>query len=217
MNAEIERSIRKTFPFAVRMAKRTASSVRHLLSKQKIRRLLRERSDLCVEVGAGNRAGEGNWITVDVTRGCDIFWDLRKGLPFPNQSISRVYSSHFFEHLSFTEIQKFLQECRRVLIPGGQFSICVPNARVFLEAYFKGAESKRELLQYQPACNHTTAMDYVNYIAYMAGEHKYMFDADNLLYLLNAASFKDVRSRQLDPALDLQERDFVSIYAEAGA
>jgi predicted RNase H-related nuclease YkuK (DUF458 family) len=67
MNAEIKRSIRKTFSFAVRLAKRTASSVRHRLSKQKSRRLLRERSDLCVEVGAGNKAGEGNWIIVDVT------------------------------------------------------------------------------------------------------------------------------------------------------
>jgi predicted SAM-dependent methyltransferase len=194
-----------------------ASLLRHRLSKQKIRRLLRERSGIFVEVGAGNKAGEGNWITVDVTSNCDVFWDLRKGLPFPSQSISRIYSSHFFEHLSLAEIQEFLQECQRVLIPGGHFSICVPNARIFLEAYFKGDDSRTDLLQYQPACNHTTAIDYVNYIAYMGGEHKYMFDTENLLYLLNAASFKDVRSRRLDPTLDLQERDSVSIYAEAGA
>jgi predicted SAM-dependent methyltransferase len=216
MNTACKGVIEK-FPFAVRIAKMIATSAKHRLSKQKIRRLLRERSDLWVEVGAGNKTGEGNWITVDVTRNCDVFWDLRKGLPFPSQSISRIYSSHFFEHLSFAEIQEFLQECRRVLIPGGHFSICVPNARIFLEAYFKGNESRSDLLQYQPACNHTTAMDFVNYIAYMAGEHKYMFDDENLLYLLNAANFKSVRSRQFEPTLDLKERDFVSIYAEAGA
>jgi predicted SAM-dependent methyltransferase len=215
MNAALTRLIKKRFPFAVHVAKSTASSVKHRISKQKIRRLLKERSEIFVEVGAGNKAGEGNWITVDVTKNCDLFWDLRRGLPFPDQSVSSVYSSHFFEHLSFTEIQQFLKECRRVLIPGGKFSICVPNARVFLEAYFKGSEARKDLLQYTPACNHTTAMDYVNYIAYMAGEHKYMFDDENLLFMLKAADFKEVRTRQLDPTLDLIERDFVSIYAEA--
>jgi predicted SAM-dependent methyltransferase len=217
MIAGLNMLIRKRFPFVVRVAKSTATAVKYRRSRQKIRRLLRDRSDLCVEVGAGNKAGVGSWITVDVTRNCDVFWDLRKSLPFPNQSISRIYSSHFLEHLSFTEIQEFLQECRRILIPGGHFSICVPNARIFLEAYFQGNESKEDLLQHQPACNHTTAMDYVNYIAYMAGEHKYMFDQENLLFLLSAANFKDVRSRQIDLTLDLEERDFVSIYAEAGA
>jgi hypothetical protein len=88
---------------------------------------------------------------------------------------------------------------------------------VFLEAYFTGSEASKDLLQYTPPCNQTTAMDYVNYIAYMAGEHKYMFDDENLLFLLSAANFKDVRSRMLDPTLDLRERDAVSIYAEAGA
>jgi predicted SAM-dependent methyltransferase len=215
MNASLKRLIRTRFPFAVLVAKASVSAVKHQLSKQKIRRLLSERSDLCLELGAGNKAGVGNWITVDVNKKCDLFWDLRKGLPFPSQSISRIYSSHFFEHLSFTEMQEFLQECRRALIPGGHFSICVPNARIFLEAYFQGSEARRDLLEYQPACNHTTAMDYVNYIAYMAGEHKYLFDEENLLFILKAAHFRNVRSRQLDPALDLKQRDFVSIYAEA--
>jgi predicted SAM-dependent methyltransferase len=215
MNAAIKTSIRKRFPFAVRIARMTVTSVRHRLTRQRIRRLLRERSDLFVELGAGNKAGKDNWITVDVTGNCDLFWDLRKGLPFPDQTVSRIYSSHFFEHLSFKEIQQFLKECRRVLIPGGHFSICVPNARVFLEAYFQGNESRRDLLQYEPACNHTTAMDYVNYIAYMADEHKYMFDDENLLFILKAANFRNVRSRQIDSNLDLKERDFVSIYAEA--
>jgi predicted SAM-dependent methyltransferase len=215
MNPALKILIEKRFPFSVRVARMTATSVKHRLSKQKIRRLLRERGDLFVEVGAGDKAGKGNWITVDVTKNCDLFWDLRKGLPFPDQSVSKIYSSHFFEHLSFAEIQQFLKECRRALIPGGHFSICVPNARVFLEAYFQGNESRRDLLQYQRACNHTTAMDYVNYIAYMAGGHKYMFDDENLLFILKAADFKNVRSRQLDPSLDMKERDFVSIYAEA--
>ncbi len=68
---------------------------------------------------------------------------------------------------------------------------------------------------YPPAFNHTTLIDYANFIAYMDGEHKYMFDEENLLHILKSNGFRNVRLRPFDPNLDLQERDFVSIYAEA--
>jgi hypothetical protein len=41
-----------------------------------------------------------------------------------------------------------------------------------------------------------------------------MFDEENLLYILNSKGFKNVRLRKFDPTLDLNERDFESIYAE---
>jgi hypothetical protein len=49
----------------------------------------------------------------------------------------------------------------------------------------------------------------------MDGEHKYMFDEESLLFILGSKGFKNVRLREFDPALDLRERDFESIYAEA--
>jgi hypothetical protein len=68
---------------------------------------------------------------------------------------------------------------------------------------------------WKPAYNNTTRIDYVNYTAYMGGEHKYMFDEENLIHILTKASFKNVRLRVFDPGIDLQARDFESIYAEA--
>lgn len=68
---------------------------------------------------------------------------------------------------------------------------------------------------YEPAYNHTTRIDYVNYTAYMDGEHKYLFDEENLLYILDLAGFKNAHLRQFDPSIYLKERDFESIYAEA--
>ncbi len=151
-----------------------------------------------------------------MTSSCDIYWDLRKGIPFPNDSINRIYSSHFFEHLTFKEIQQFLDECKRVLVPGGKFLICVPNARIYIEAYAKGGSLNADtFLAYKPAYNHTTRIDYVNYTAYMDGQHKYMFDEENLAFILHSKGFRNIRWRQFDPSLDLQERDFESIYAEA--
>jgi len=47
----------------------------------------------------------------------------------------------------------------------------------------------------------------------MAGEHRYMFDKDNVVWRLRAAGLTDVSLRAFDPALDSPERDFESIYA----
>ena len=151
-----------------------------------------------------------------MTRNCDIYWDLRRGIPFPNESISKIYSSHFFEHLSFKEGQKFLDECLRVLVPGGIFSICVPNSRMYIEAYLNNSDlNKNQFFGYKPAYNNTTKIDYVNYTAYMDGHHKYMFDEENLIYILTLKGFQNVRLRKFDPDIDRKERDFESIYADA--
>ena len=42
-----------------------------------------------------------------------------------------------------------------------------------------------------------------------------MFDEENLLYILGSKAFKNPHLREFDPTLDLQERDYESIYAEA--
>jgi predicted SAM-dependent methyltransferase len=147
--------------------------------------------------------------------GCDMFCNLARGIPFPDGSVQNIYSSHFFEHLTYHQTQILLGECLRVMAPGGRFSICVPNARIYLEAYLKDLKLDEEhFLRYEPAYNRTTKMDYVNYVAYMNEDHKYMFDQENLVYLLERRGFRNVRTRGFDPALDLKERDCVSIYAE---
>jgi predicted SAM-dependent methyltransferase len=214
MNSKLKKLAK--LPFVLPVAKAARSLVKHRNSKQKIRRLLKSRSEILIEVGAGDKKGQGGWTTIDITKNCDLYWDLRKGLPFPDDSVSKIYSSHFFEHLSFKETQGFLTECRRAMIPGGKFLICVPNARLYLEAYVAGVDlNPSQFLRYKPAYNHTTRIDYANYTAYMNGEHKYMFDKENLLYILESNGFKNVHLREFDPTLDLKDRHFESIYAEA--
>lgn len=185
------------------------------ISKRKIREVLNRKEEIFLEVGAGGKKGSNGWLTVDVAQNCDIFWDLRRGIPFPNESVSKMYSSHFFEHLTYKEGQKFLDECLRVLRPGGTFSICVPNARIYIEAYVNSALDTEKFIRCKPAYNNTTKIDYVNYTAYMNDHHKYMFDEENLIHILKAKGMKNVHLREFDPSLDRKERDYESIYAVA--
>lgn len=189
----------------------------HQASKLKIKQLLQKKEPILLEIGAGNRKGNNGWLTMDIRRDCDILWDLRKGIPFPDESIHKIYSSHFFEHLSFQEGQHFLDECLRVLSPGGEFSVCVPNARLYVEAYMSNTDLDEDLFfGFKPeAYNNTTKIDYLNYTAYMDGDHKYMFDENNLIHILESKGMKNVQLREFDPSIDLKERDFESIYATA--
>lgn len=208
--------IRETLPFAVRGYKAVRSRIKLARSQRKIEALLQQGRPIFLEVGSGDKHGTNGWVTVDMTAGCDLYWDLRLGIPFLAGSISKIYSSHFLEHLSYGEGQQFLGECLRVLATGGSFLICVPNARYYLEAYVNGTPLDTDVwCAYKPAFNDTTAIDYVNYTAYMGGHHKYMFDPENLLHRLTAAGLRNARLRPFDPALDLIDRDFESIYAEA--
>ncbi|MBE9125847.1 MULTISPECIES: class I SAM-dependent methyltransferase [unclassified Coleofasciculus] len=217
MNDQLKKTLKGVIPsFIISFAKVIISFTKEKKSNSLIKEILKKENYINLEIGAGDQRGENGWITLDLTRNCDIYWDLRKGIPFPDESIHKIYSSHLFEHLSFKEIQKLLDECSRVLVPGGYFSICVPNARIYIEAYLqKERLDKSIFFNYKSAYNNTTKIDYVNYTAYMNGEHKYMFDEENLVAILEKKGFKNVHSRSYNPNLDKRERDFESIYAEA--
>lgn len=65
--------------------------------------------------------------------------DVTKGIPFANGRFSAVYHSHVLEHLQPDQGQKLVEECYRVLVPGGVLRIVVPDleriARLYLETH----------------------------------------------------------------------------------
>ena len=194
-------------------------------TQRAVRRLVAGGDTLCIELAGGSRKGADGWLMMDMVPGCDLYWDLRRRLPFPDGSVQKIYNSHFLEHLTFTQGQHFLKECHRVLAPGGSFSVCVPSAKPYLEAYCQGKPLDHDTwIKYEPAWNNTTAIDVVNYIAYMDevnfivlkhAAHQYMFDEENLLKVLEVAGFKNARLREFDGSLDFEWRDYESIYALA--
>lgn len=166
-----------------------------------------------LDLGGGDSSGTKGWLNIDVTGGADIHWDLRRGIPFSDGRVESIYSSHLLEHMPFADGQALLAEAYRVLAPGGTISICVPNAEMYLRAYTEGQQLPSDFFTWSPAVNGTTQIDMVNYVAYMGGAHAYMFDIENLICRLELVGFTQVHERAFDPAVDLQERAFESIYA----
>lgn len=204
----------KKIPVLFPLAKAARDFARRLRSYPRWR-ALRKKTNVKLDLGSGARRGANGWTTVDVG-GADISWDLRHGIPMPDASVDALYSSHLFEHIPYQQLIPFIQECRRVLKPGGSLSVCVPNARFYIDAYVQGRSFRNRQEFYQPAVVDTGShLDQVNYIAYMGGNHFYLFDEENLTNTLKRGGFQKVEKRSFDPQLDLEVRDFESIYAFA--
>ena len=91
--------------------------------------------------GAGWKKPSDDWLTIDIDpqRG-DIVMDFREyaGLPLPDASVSAIYASHTFEHVSIFTIPAVLKDCYRVLTRGGRMRVVVPDARESMQQYFNG-------------------------------------------------------------------------------
>lgn len=213
----IKQFTKKYAPYwAIYYATEILNHRRQQKSSKFISRLIKKERKIFLEIGGGNKKGQRGWVTLDIASGCDIYWNLRMGLPFPDNSVQKIYSSHVLEHFTYPEIIELLKECLRVLVPSGEFSVCVPNARIYISAYLKNEElDPNRYFAHKPAFYDNSKIDYVNYTAYMDGLHKYMFDEENLLSILIKIGFSSIQSRDFSPDIDLEERKFESIYALA--
>ena len=83
---------------------------------------------LALELGCGPRKTDPAAIGVDLLDfdGVDIVGDVHAALAaMPASSISRIYTSHFLEHLS--DLPRLFEELGRVMVPGAPLTIVVPH------------------------------------------------------------------------------------------
>ena len=200
--------------------RRTISVVYHelyciaccLVGKAKVRFLFDKRRTNRLEIGASSRR-EG-FLTLDLDLMSPYPYDLTAGLPFPDDSIDFIYAEHVLEHFHQRELAMVLKECLRVMKPGAELSVSVPDAGIFLAAYANPEQfDVGRFCSYDASLNYAAKLNYVNYMFYMDGHHRYMFDEQNLLLALQQAGFRQARSRAFDPFLDQQSRSHESIYA----
>ncbi len=81
-----------------------------------------------IDLGCGKNKQSG-FVGIDI-RDCgqEIVWDVREGIPFPDNSVDMVYSSHTMEHFDDGECEDVLREIYRILKPGGTTMHIIPHA-----------------------------------------------------------------------------------------
>ena len=95
----------------------------------------------CLNLGCGNRYIE-NWTNIDYSSTSKnvISCDLKRGIPFDENTFDFVYNSHVLEHFSKEEAPEFIFECWRVLKPGGIVRIVVPDLFLLVKKYIESYE-----------------------------------------------------------------------------
>lgn len=146
-----------------------------------------------------------------------VVWDLRKGIPFPDQTFDAVYHCHVLEHIDREGAPGFLRECLRVLKPGGIIRVVVPDLEALTRRYIAILDSlpSRSTMQ-----SHTSAVEamidqmivrtprirsqqkrVVRWAEHLligdtarAGVlHRWMYDRFSLEQLLRESGFEDIR------------------------
>ncbi|MFT4746612.1 MAG: SAM-dependent methyltransferase [Congregibacter sp.] len=91
-----------------------------------------------LNIACGDRYCEG-WINIDFHADSNSVTkvNILGGLPFEDNSIDVIYSSHFLEHLSPVQAKFVLLETRRVLKSGGIIRVSVPDLENICVEYLK--------------------------------------------------------------------------------
>ena len=187
-----------------------------------------------VNLGCGPKRLDG-FINIDffcLTQTADYESDLRYPLRIDDETVAGIFTEHTLEHLSYAENASLLDECCRILKPGGVMRISVPDLSVFAKRYcqddrawFSGWERMMFVESEDPVRRKRrliSAMEAISFVTQEYG-HRSCWDFEILRALLAAAGFTEIRQvsfRQgrddrLLVDLDALDRKMVSMYVEA--
>jgi predicted SAM-dependent methyltransferase len=180
---------------------------------RKIKRTTKDKLNL----GAGP-FGKPSYVNVDMfpMPNVDLTLDIRRKLPFNDETFLFIRIEHCFEHLDpIYDAPKVLNECYRILKPGGIVRIIVPDIAIFVEAYVK--KDWRFLGNY----THDDAANHLTHVFRQGGEHKFGYDFSALKQILSLHNFHSILqtsfgvSRNPEFTDDLPNHQQYSLYVEA--
>lgn len=153
-----------------------------------------------LQIGAGGNVLDG-WLNTDFFPYAReiIVLDVTKPFPFGNNVFNYIFCEHMIEHITYNEGLKMLQECRRVLKPGGKIRISTPNLQVNLDIFKREKTQTQQLYMDWISRNwlqragiaHDNASFVLNLIMHGWG-HKFVYDFQTISLALAEAGFRDV-------------------------
>ncbi|WP_421998997.1 class I SAM-dependent methyltransferase [Reyranella sp.] len=143
-------------------------------------------------------------------------------IPQAAGSVEAIYASHMLEHLDRREARSFLAECRRVLIPGGVLRVVLPDLRDAAFNYLRSGDADAFLRHLQFDLDRPRGAGRLRLLLSGGRGHRWMYDRDSLISLIEAAGFVDVQAMaegqtliRRPGKLDLHERGGDSLVVEA--
>lgn len=150
-----------------------------------------------LEIGPGDKKISKEWITVGdferpgvVDHICK--WGKEK-FPFENKTFDLIYASHCLEHVPWYEVDFALQECHRILKPGGYLEVHVPNLEYIVSCYInKTIGDKWEKYNNREHPVAWFASRLISYGPTLSNYHKSCFDNEYLKFVLTKNKFSNI-------------------------
>jgi predicted SAM-dependent methyltransferase/glycosyltransferase involved in cell wall biosynthesis len=159
----------------------------------------------CMEIGAGWTARPG-WLGTDLNPPADVGGmklDATKAFPIPSETFDYVYSEHMIEHVPFDDGLNMLEECNRILKPGGTIRIVTPS----LGFLSRVVSADRGMLEdryrrwsvetFVPEAPAVTNAFFLNNFVRNWG-HKFIYDRETLEMALRLSGFERIVACELN-------------------
>lgn len=182
--------------------------------RRKARQIEESTSPLRLHVGSGAQPKEG-WVNIDLLGDpIDLAWNLARGIPFSDGSADAIFHEHLFEHIPLRAGLGLMDECFRVLRPGGILRVGVPDAGELLRSYAGDGSYLESIHPGRP-----TRLLGAQELFYWH-RHTTMYDEETLALVFRAGGFPDPKrcdfgQTELDSAPDTETRRDESLYMEA--
>ena len=126
-----------------------------------------------------------------------VFMDAAQPFPLPDNAFQYVFAEHMIEHLNYQAGAGMLDECARVLKPGGKIRVATPDLAVLLGLY--GTDKSPLQQQYiewitnrfLPGTGPASDVMVINN-AFRNWGHQFIYDRDFLAAALHRAGFTAV-------------------------
>jgi len=169
-----------------------------------------------MQIGTGPSLMEG-WLNTDIYPKSSevIYLDASKPFPFQNSTFSNIYSEHLIEHLTYKEGLFMLNECYRVLKPGGSIRIATPSLETLIDLYSQDKSDiqqrymKRIFDKFYPE-NRTYREAIVINNAFRNYKHQFIYDRSTLQDSIEEAGFIEVTSCEYGESYDNNFQDVES-------
>ena len=152
-----------------------------------------------LQIGASNNLLPG-WLNTDLnrTRASVLYLNATKRFPFDSDTFDYIMSEHMIEHVPYQAAQSMLQECYRVLRPGGHIRIATPDLRVLLGLHSKKKTDKQKryiewaLGRFLPHVQECSDVFVINNF-FQSWGHCFLYDLETLEYALRSVGFREIK------------------------
>lgn len=181
--------------------------VRYIWKYVLLNKIRKQKGPLKLNLGAGKNPLEG-WINADfIPENKNIlFIDVRKKIPFKDNTFDYIIQEHLIEHLSRRDGENMLKECFRILKSGGKLRIATPDLIFISSLYNKNRDNNYYIKKITQRFLKDLGKDYrpafvINNAFYNWG-HKFLYDEKLLTELLEKVGFKEIVRKEYGKSND---------------